>query len=528
MADDSFGSNRSRDLRARNEASDPLAELARLIGQGDPYAEGRTRNPGQDDASDPGLEWGADHDYADEGPGHYAPPPLPAYMPPERDYPPEPPPVGKFFSGRAAKFNGFGDERDADDAKPAPSTRQLPAFLSAPVDEPYEGDTYAQEEAFRPQYETDPPYQADDYYDEQQSPRRNTGLIVVMALLGLAVIGTAGAFAYRAMFGGPIFFGSSVFAGLPPIIKAPTSPIRVVPNNNAQADNAAPAAAAGGSSTEKLVPREEQPMEPPKPAPRVIPTIPVVGGQAALPTLQSTSQANSAPLSASAPPAMTAEAPMPPAPQAPIAAPAAPPASPQAAPASPEPKKVRTVTIRANQPNNAADASAQPAATPAAPPRNAARPVSPAPKASAPPAGANAPLSIIPGSENEVAVPAPVRTRTPVAASAPVALASAEPTNNGEPTNTVASGAATASAGGYAVQVTSQHSEADAQASFKALQSKFPTQLGSRQAIIRRADLGAKGVYYRALVGPFGSADEAAGLCSSLKAAGGNCIVQRN
>ena len=34
------------------------------------------------------------------------------------------------------------------------------------------------------------------------------------------------------------------------------------------------------------------------------------------------------------------------------------------------------------------------------------------------------------------------------------------------------------------------------------LQAKYPNQLGGRQAIIRRADLGAAGTYYRALVGP--------------------------
>jgi cell division septation protein DedD len=85
-----------------------------------------------------------------------------------------------------------------------------------------------------------------------------------------------------------------------------------------------------------------------------------------------------------------------------------------------------------------------------------------------------------------------------------------------------------AAGGGYAVQVTSQRSEADAQTAFRALQAKYPTQLGGHQSTVRRADLGSKGVYYRALVGPFASMEQAAGLCSSLKAAGGNCIVQRN
>ena len=88
---------------------------------------------------------------------------------------------------------------------------------------------------------------------------------------------------------------------------------------------------------------------------------------------------------------------------------------------------------------------------------------------------------------------------------------------------------ATPSAGGgsYA-QVTSRRTEGEAQTEFRALQAKFPTQLSGREPVIRRADLGEKGIYYRALVGPFASTEEAAQLCSSLKAAGQNCIVQRN
>ena len=78
------------------------------------------------------------------------------------------------------------------------------------------------------------------------------------------------------------------------------------------------------------------------------------------------------------------------------------------------------------------------------------------------------------------------------------------------------------------VQISSQRSEADAQASFRSLQSKFPKELGDREAIVRRADLGQKGIYYRAMVGPFGTAGDADQFCSGLKAAGGQCIVQKN
>jgi cell division septation protein DedD len=82
--------------------------------------------------------------------------------------------------------------------------------------------------------------------------------------------------------------------------------------------------------------------------------------------------------------------------------------------------------------------------------------------------------------------------------------------------------------GGYAVQVTSERSEIRAQAAFRALQAKYPNQLTGRQAIIRRADVGAAGIYYRALVGPFASAEKAAKLCNGLKAAGGDCIILKN
>jgi cell division protein FtsN len=79
----------------------------------------------------------------------------------------------------------------------------------------------------------------------------------------------------------------------------------------------------------------------------------------------------------------------------------------------------------------------------------------------------------------------------------------------------------------YVVQISSQRSKADAQTSLRSLQAKFPKQLGDRKATVQRADLGPKGVYYRAVVGPFGSVDDADRLCSSLKAAGGQCMVEK-
>ncbi|MFZ0650680.1 MAG: SPOR domain-containing protein, partial [Pseudolabrys sp.] len=103
---------------------------------------------------------------------------------------------------------------------------------------------------------------------------------------------------------------------------------------------------------------------------------------------------------------------------------------------------------------------------------------------------------------------------TQTAAVAPQASAPAVASSNG--------------GGGSFVQISSQRSEAEAQAAFRGLQAKFPTQLGGRELLVHKADLGAKGTYYRAMVGPFANPGEAAELCSSLKAAGGQCLVQRN
>ena len=57
---------------------------------------------------------------------------------------------------------------------------------------------------------------------------------------------------------------------------------------------------------------------------------------------------------------------------------------------------------------------------------------------------------------------------------------------------------------------------------------QVPDELGSRPPVVRRADLGSKGVYYRTMVGPFRSAQEASQFCAAYKAAGGQCVVPSN
>jgi SPOR domain len=534
MADNNFRSYRTLDpnsARARETANDPLADLARLIGRGDRHTETTTRDPRYSrqpaDTGAAGEVW-SDEDYAapdrrlsrqedriqhyddraqryDDRAQHYDEAPQyedhPSAQPASQAsygsqdhgrYADEEQGNARFFSGPAARFNGFSDD---DDAYPSPEPPAIPE-RAVPA--------YASDE-----YETDPPahetydgYAPDDYDDESPAPRRRGGLVVVMAVLGLVVVGTAGAFAYRAMFGG------SMLPTLPPIIKANVGPNKIVPDAQAS-NNATPGGAAPSGQGEQLVPREEQPvaMEPPKTAARVVSTVPIVTGQGG-PAVANAESEGIWP----APPS-TASLPPPPPPMA-----AAPSQASSAASGSAETKKIHTVIIRSDQ-SGGADGAAQAAPAARATARAAAAPAPARPSAGA--GGSNAPMSIAPGAQGDAAPTPPARTRVAAAppAAAPVALANPAPAS---------AAAAAPASGGYAVQVTSQRSEGDAQTAYRELQAKYPNQLGGREPIIRRADLGEKGVYFRALVGPFASSEQASGLCSGLKAAGGDCLVQKN
>ena len=78
------------------------------------------------------------------------------------------------------------------------------------------------------------------------------------------------------------------------------------------------------------------------------------------------------------------------------------------------------------------------------------------------------------------------------------------------------------------MQVSSQRSEAEAQAALRSVQGKYSSVLGGQRGAIQRAELGERGTFYRAMIGPYASRDQANQVCTSLKAAGGSCIVQGN
>ena len=428
MADDNyqrpFGGDRyGRGTPRATSNNDPLAELARLIGQNDPFAEFGRAQQQQPKQAPAAQQW-------DPAPA------VPGYE------------------------QGVPDDMHGTYAQPQPGYDTA----AQSFDQNYQDDG-------RYSYDSGQGASSEDAYDDVPPRRSRLGIVVIACVVMLAVVGTAGAFGYRALFGSS---GSKP----PPVIAADAGPSKVVPPNRSEPSGSKQFNDRVGerSAGEKLVSREEQPME--RPQPSAFP-VPSVAQQAA--------------------------------------------AMPQVAPmqSAAEPKKIRTIAIKPDGSvgdsavSTPARATAQQATpTPAAPPQRV---------ASAPPVAAT---------DAEEAAPRPAPARSAPSRNAPLSLnpetpARSEPVRTASAPPRAAPEAVAPASAAYGVQVTSQRSEADAQSAYRSLQAKFPGQLGGHPSVIRRADLGDKGTYYRALV-PFSNGADALALCNSLKAAGGACIIQKN
>jgi hypothetical protein len=451
--------------------SDPLAELARLIGQTDPHADfGREEQQpapiqrrSNQSLRPSEREPDADGDRAD------GPPPWMQHrnpqqqqQPVEPSYPSDVHPLRRYAAAHHLPEPSHQPVPPA--AYEASNAERYDDALYGPVET--DAEYAAQRYQLEPNYQDEAYAYQDGYADDvqQQKPRRG-GFTTVMAVVVLAVVGTGAAFAYRTYMGSPR-------SGEPPIIKADVGPNKVIPPSSAEnASKQIQDRMAAGNAAEQLVSREEQPVD--------VKDITKSGPRVVFP-----------PLNQNANPPSTASV----APGNRLAANAG-----NAAVAGTEPRKIKTLTVRSDEANAmaAAPVAAPPAPTPAPPATTRAA----APTAAAHAPSGNAPLSLAPQA----------------AANAQIRVASANPSQP-EPSVT----------GGYVVQVSSQRSEADAKASFKALQHKFPSSFGSRTPLIKRADLGSRGIYYRAMVGPFATSEQAVQFCGGLKAAGGQCVVQRN
>jgi hypothetical protein len=174
---------------------------------------------------------------------------------------------------------------------------------------------------------------------------------------------------------------------------------------------------------------------------------------------------------------------------------------------------------------DALSVSAVPAGTPA-PVANAAPVANPAPVATSATAAPTARAGTIQSAQPTLRF-APTNNRV----EAPLAFASADQSGLTTRQEQPSRNRNSAMGGPYVpavyVQVAAKRNEAEAQAALRSTQATFPEIFVNRQTIIKRADLGSKGVYYRAQIGPF-STEQARRECDNLKAAGGQCFVQSN
>jgi SPOR domain len=318
-------------------------------------------------------------------------------------------------------------------------------------------------------------YEEPDHY-ETGAKKRSTSRVAV-AVLGLAVFGTAAAFGYRT-----IFKAAPSGSTPTPIIRADNSPTKITP---VSADaNARPASVFDDRSKEQLIPRDEEPVD-----------------VAAAPYAAGGTADSSAVISGRGNPALSGD-----------------------------PKRVRTVPIRADQ-SEAPDRSASrsvppPQSQPRVPPQT--RQVAAAPQPPAPPPQRQVAAATQTSPAGQVAA-APQPAQPPQRQVA--ALPSTSPAGDakGSAVANVPEPAASRGieAGGFVVQLSAARSEADAQASFRTLQGKYPA-LSGREPLVRRKDLGERGIFFATQVGPFGAKGEADQLCETLKSAGAACFVQKN
>ncbi|WP_424631254.1 SPOR domain-containing protein [Bradyrhizobium sp. SYSU BS000235] len=518
-ADDSYARESRSAPQQPSPPDDPLAELARLIGQADPFSTyGREQHSASQSAHQ------HDPHQAEEPAGYEEEPARPswlqnlassrqareqsydqrgyeqqAYGHQEPSFSPQPQSYGQDeqYDHQYADARGHDPYQQGHDHHAAePQFEMTPHFDSAPryerknlsvpqaPQEPewghaplpdsarYDNVLYGQPDhdaghgtPFNVQDDYGDGYGDQSYSEEEEQPRaRRGGTMTVVVVLLLAVVGTAGAFAYRTLAGSPR-------SGEPPVIKADAGPNKIIPPSQGT-DNANKQIydRVGDKNTERVVPREEQPIDVnARTSPRVV-----------FPPL---TQNNNPPTVASASPTVRPTGP----------------GLGNGTLSGEEPRKIRTLSIRPGEQDAQASVPA------------------PAPQARA--AAQPAPQRVA----------APATTASTPAPNAPVSLAPQAQSPQAAPdTRRMASLSQSAGAAGAYVQVSSQKSEADAQASFRTLQAKYSGILGSRTSTVRRADLGSKGVFYRAMVGPFGTTEEAAQFCSSLKSAGGQCVVQRN
>jgi len=452
--------------------SDPLAELARIVGQDDPF-QAILANDG---AARPRQQPSAIDDlFAARDTMTPAPRPTPAqtrqqsFEAPAYDQGGYAPPEAPRGHAQAHAYQ-----------QPAPAPRQASYNQAAYADEYYDdADGYGRDDYAQPE-------RLD--YPTVERPRSRKGLVAMGAVLGAVVIGGGGAYLLTQ--------SSSKAVGEPILVQATKDPVKVQPQNpgGVEIPNQNKQIYERSQNTEtKVVNREEQPVD-------VKQAVQANGGSVL-------ADATGATMPGAAPQARNAHNSL----------------------NLGEPRKVRTVTIR---PDGTVVGAPEPAQ---AQPSQAPVPTMTMPVAAQPAAAQTAAAQPKPAPATPVAAPAtPAATpRTapvaaapadpaPDAAPAPQRVALAQPVPVAAPATADTS---TALAGGYAVQLGLANSESAAETAFASYQRKYPD-LEGLPSIIRKAEVNGNTIY-RVRVGPM-SREEASSLCSKLQGQGGQCFVAKN
>lgn len=530
-------------------AADPLAELTRIVNQDDPLKELFAHRGGQAPVR------------AAEPPAWPTAQQEPAYAPVSVQR------AAAEVSAPPADIRGALDEFEALLRRTEPPREAAPAAFQQPMErtEP-PVDDYDQPEPYqyaRPQPPALPPHAArdldqdetgayrDDYdyhqpqaaYAGQQAsypepkayaepeqgqdedtrdlerPRSRKGLWTAAALIAVAVIGVAGAMTFRG--GAPV--GKD---GQPPVISAAGGPTKVepvnpggaeIPNQNKQIYERAGEAAPAGQT--KVVSREEQPVDVQQAA-RSMPPRAIMPGPGSGPVamIQGNGAAATNPL-AQAPAAVPAQ---------PGTTPAEPALTPMpAVPGLGEPRRVRTVSIRpdgAPAPSPSVGTAYANGTLPSATGSVPALAGNPAPNPATTASTGARPRSVAATPEPPKAqerIAAPPAATTPAA---PVRVANVPPPQQNTPSPAAA---IRGGSGDFAVQLAAPGSEAEARATFSALQRKYPDQLGGKAPIVRKTELAGGKTVYRLRVGPY-SRDDATTVCTALQSAGGQCFIAKN
>ena len=477
---------RLRGPEPARRVEDPLAELARLVG-----------GQNQQAAADPFAELFSDN-FRKPAPPVAAPSVVPPVAPPVA--PPfshaEPSPVHA-VAPEPDPFADFPDLRPllrGGDHGPA-------EFQPVPEPQDYAAPhPYPESVAPSAQYEdwAEAPELAPDMAPEPPRERSKKPLYIAAAVIAAGFVAIGSTLAWRG--------GANQAGGGVATIAASTNPTKVQPKDGDAGDKTARESTmlerTQAPPVKKVVTRDEQPMDVASVAktPRIIPLEEGAGPST-----------GASPASGSMPA---------------VAPPAPPSREPTQRTAFPEPKRVKTVSVRADGSiigggDSAAQAAAPAAAKPAtsatpAPARNA-TPKSAA-RADATSTAAPAPKPVAPKPKAEAKVETKPVPKPRVAAVQPKAeepqAAAAEPADDED--------APKVSSGGYAVQVASAGSESEARQTASRLGEKLSGALGGRRpAVVKASD-----TLYRIRVTGL-SKESANAMCGKVKAAGGACFVAR-